>query len=83
MTTLFVVEHLHVLPNGEEDIKLIGVYSSRALATSAVERLARQPGFRDFPAIVDPAVSASDAEGFYVSEKVLDLDYWTGGYVTE
>jgi hypothetical protein len=83
VTTVFVVEHLHVLPSGEEDIKRIGVYTSRALATSAAQRLAKQPGFREAPTIIDPEISASGDEGFYIGETVLDLDYWTEGYVTE
>jgi hypothetical protein len=82
-TIVFVVEHLHVLPSGAEDIKRIGVYTSRALAISATQRLAKQPGFREAPTIVEPAASPSGAEGFYISETALDLDYWTEGYVTE
>ena len=81
-TTVFLVEHLHLLSHGEEDIKRIGVYTSRALAVAATERLAKQPGFCDFPTVVDPAVSVSNAQGFYISETVLDLDYWSEGYVT-
>jgi hypothetical protein len=82
MTTVFVVQHLHLLPHGEEDVKLIGVYTSRAFAVAATERLAQHPGFSDFAEIVDPAVCPTDAQGFYLSEMSLDLDYWSEGYVT-
>ncbi len=83
VTTVFIVEHLHVLPSGEEDIKRIGVYTSRELATSAVQRLAKQPGFREAAAIIEPETNLCGVEGFYISATVLDLDYWTEGYVTE
>jgi hypothetical protein len=46
---LFVVEHLHVQDDGEESLKLIGVYSSNENAGKAVERLRLQPGFCDTP----------------------------------
>ena len=36
---LFVVQHLHIQDDGEEDVKFIGVYSSREVSEKAVERL--------------------------------------------
>ena len=54
MESVFVVQHLHALPSGEDDVKLVGVYQSLEAARSAVERLRTQPGFRDHPRIVDP-----------------------------
>jgi rRNA processing protein Krr1/Pno1 len=54
MESVFVVQHMHVLPSGEDDVKLVGVYQSLEAARSAVERLRTQPGFRDHPRIVDP-----------------------------
>jgi len=65
-----VVEHLHVLEDGEESMKLIGVYSSQEAAQRAVDRLKLQPGFRDTP------------EGFSIDPYSLDEDNWTDGYVT-
>ena len=56
--------------DGEEDPKLIGVYSSRASAEKAVERLRLRPGFRDRP------------EGFTIDLYRLDEDHWTEGFVT-
>lgn len=34
--SVFVVEHLHVHANGEEEVKMIGVYESREAAVGAV-----------------------------------------------
>jgi len=67
---LFVVQHLHVLNDGEEDVKFIGVYSSQEAAQKAVDRLKLKPGFCDTP------------EGFSIDPYTLDEDNWTGGYST-
>jgi hypothetical protein len=69
MATVFVVQHVHEQQDGDEDVKLIGVYSSRETAAAAVARLRRQPGFSDTP------------EGFHVAEYRLDQDHWSEGYV--
>jgi hypothetical protein len=68
--THFVLQHVHVINDGEEDVKLIGVYSTRERAEQAVARLRSQPGFCDTP------------EGFSIDEYPVDQDHWTEGYVT-
>jgi hypothetical protein len=68
--TVFVVQHVHELPDGTEDVKLVGVYSSLGHAEAAVARAAAQPGFRD----------ASD--GFHIDPYDLDVDHWPEGFVT-
>lgn len=65
---VFVLEHVHVKDDGEEDVKLIGLYSSRARAEEAVVRLISMPGFRDTP------------EGFSIGEYPIDQDGWAEGY---
>jgi len=67
---LFVVQHLHFLDGGEENVKFIGVYSTRDAAQAAVDRLKLKPGFRDTP------------DGFSIDPYTLDEDNWTEGYVT-
>jgi hypothetical protein len=69
MTSVFVVQHVHVREEGVEEVKFIGVYSSREKAQAAVTRLRRQPGF----------VDASD--GFNIDEYRVDQDHWAEGYV--
>lgn len=81
MTTVFVVQHLHTLPNGIEDIKLIGVYSSKESALTAVDRLKSRPGFCENPRVINPGIDDDD-QGFYVDEYSLDDDNWTEGYIT-
>lgn len=35
---VFLVHHVHVMPNGEENVKLLGVYQNQIDAINAVER---------------------------------------------
>lgn len=81
MDSVFVVQHVHVLPHGEEDVKFIGVYRSMEAARAAVARLSSKSGFRDFPTIVDPGMSEIP-DGFYIDEYHLDMDHWESGYAT-
>ncbi|CAN5727935.1 hypothetical protein BH23PLA1_BH23PLA1_17650 [soil metagenome] len=70
MASVFVLQHVHTLEDGTEDVKFIGVYSSREKADAAVARLGRQPGFSEAP------------DGFHVDEYRVDQDHWVEGYVT-
>ncbi|WP_439623938.1 DUF7336 domain-containing protein [Gemmata sp.] len=70
MTSVFVVQHVHSTDEDKEDVKLIGVYSSRELAEAAVSRLSLVAGFSDAP------------DGFHIDEYPLDRDQWTEGYVS-
>ena len=81
LTSVFVVQHLHVHENGEECVKLIGVYESRRAAEQAVERVALQPGFCDWPSIIDPLRDGEES-GFYIDEYEVGKDHWTEGFVT-
>src|SRR5215470_17597806 len=45
MASVFVLQHVHSREDGVEDVKFIGVYSSREKAQAAVARLGRLPGF--------------------------------------
>jgi hypothetical protein len=69
MRTVFVVQHSYSLGSCEE-IKLIGIYSTRRRAQAAVTRLRRQPGFRKRP------------DDFCIESYALDLDHWAEGFVT-
>jgi hypothetical protein len=69
MASVFVLQHVHSREDGSEDVKFIGVYSSREKADAAVARLSRLPGFSDAP------------DGFHVDEYRVDQDHWVEGYV--
>ena len=49
MASVFVLQHVHSQEDGVEDVKFVGVYSSREKAEAAVARLSRLPGFADAP----------------------------------
>ena len=85
MNSVFIVQHVHLLlPQEEEDVKLIGVYRTLQSAHAAVKRLASAPGFRDRPNVVDPSYAGIGVgEGFHISEYRLDEDNWISGYVTQ
>jgi hypothetical protein len=71
------VEHFE--PAGEfsaheedgDDVKLLGVYSSRENALARIERTKELDGFRDEP------------ECFYISPYTLDEPQWVDGFVSE
>lgn len=69
MSKVFVLQHVHAREDGSEDVKLIGVYSSREHAQAAAARTGRLPGFIDTP------------DGFYIDEYDVDQDQWAEGYV--
>jgi hypothetical protein len=67
---VFLLWHIHELPGGEEDAKLIGVYASAEDAERARQRALSLPGLRDHP------------DGFQVSPYTVGQDHWTDGFVT-
>ncbi len=67
---LFVLQHVHTFDDGEDDVKMIGVYSSQEQAKAALERISTRLGFCDAP------------EGFSIDLYVLNEDHWTEGYST-
>jgi homoserine kinase type II len=70
VTKVYVLQHVHSLQGGEEDVKFIGVYSSRENAQAAIARLGRAPGFADA------------LDGFHIDEYPVDKDQWVDGYST-
>jgi hypothetical protein len=70
LTRVYVLQHVHSMADGAEDVKFIGVYSSRENAQAAITRLVHAPGFSDAPA------------GFHIDEDQVDKDQWIEGYST-
>ena len=66
MKHLFVL--LHCLPETGK-VKVVGIYSSRALAEAAEERSRQLPGFADEP------------DGFSIDQYEVDHDHWPRGFV--
>lgn len=70
MSKVFIVTHIHDIPNSEEDIKFVGVYATADDAAAAVERAKCRPGFSKSP------------NGFSIDPYVIGQDYWVEGFVT-
>jgi len=81
MPSVYLLQHCHVLSNGEEDVKIIGIYSSSSMALAAISSVKDQPGFSDSPRLIDP-LSEDEIDGFYIDEYILDQDHWTEGFIT-
>jgi len=65
---VFVLQHIRELPDGTDDVKLIGVYSSEPAGRAAITALALLPGFCEHPA------------GFDLSAYELDATHWAEGF---
>ncbi len=64
--SVYIVQH--VRDNKEDTSKIVGIYSDRLEADSAVRRMLNKPGFKDNP------------RGFYIDEYELNEDNWTEGF---
>jgi len=69
MDSVVLLWHVHEMPDGHDDDKLIGVYRNEDDARAAIDRLRDKPGFRELP------------EGFQYETYSLNRDGWTEGYV--
>ena len=67
---VFMLYHIRTNESGEQDEKLIGIYTTTEKAEAAIRRLEDRPGFRDYPA------------GFQIFEHMLDEDGWLEGFTT-
>jgi hypothetical protein len=71
MTVVYQLEHEYERPGGEDEVKDLGLYSTRENAIAAIERYKILPGFIDYP------------DGFRIYEAPLDFDQaWTEGFIT-
>jgi len=70
MKIVYVLQHVHEFEGGVEDVKFIGVYSSRDKAENAISRLSEEPGFKE------------TKEGFCIDKYEIDIDHWTEGFAT-
>jgi hypothetical protein len=72
MTVVYELKHLEEKnPDGFQDYKTVGVYSTRKKAEKAIERYRDLPGFRDYP------------ERWHIHEVTLDETDWANGFDKE
>lgn len=65
--SVFLLQHCYENNNCEE-VKVIGIYSSRENAEKCSERLLSLPGFKNYP------------DNFFIDEYRLDVGNWTEGF---
>lgn len=71
MKKVYLLWHSHEFENGEDDAKLLGVYSSESIATKKINKYKTLPGFKENP------------DGFEIDKYEIDCDQWQEGFVTE
>lgn len=81
MEKVYLLQHLHTLPQDKEDVKIIGIYKSYRDALDAIERVKDLPGFADHPNLINPDID-EEVDGFYIDEYQINMDHWTSGYIT-
>lgn len=75
MGKVYLLQHCYeyevVEDISKENIKIIGIYSSRERAEQAIERYKLKEGFNRFP-----------VDCFYIDGYELDQDHWKDGFIT-
>lgn len=70
MKSVWLLQHVHEFDDGHEDVKLIGIFSSREEGVAAQATVASQPGFAEMP------------QGFSLDEHRLGVISWKEGFGT-
>jgi len=70
MKSVFLLLHVREDGPDDEDIKAIGIYSTREKAEKTIDKYKKEnlPGFKDYP------------DGFNITKYELDKDHWTEGF---
>lgn len=70
MRKVYYLYHVRYEDTDDEDVKIIGIYSSRRQAKVAIKRMMKKTWFIDFP------------DDFQIHDDVLGRDSWVDGFVT-
>lgn len=81
MKSVYLLEHLNILLDDKEEIKLIGIYSTIEKAVDAWKQAKEQPGFIEFSTLINPEMDEEE-RGFYITDYTLDKSYWDEGFVS-
>lgn len=68
MKSVFILQHSYEIDEIEET-KIIGIYSSKANAESAIDKFKKLPGFQDYP------------DYFYIDKYGIDKNHWEEGFI--
>lgn len=69
MKSVFLLQHVREL-DGDEDVKIIGIYSSKMKAEQIIKEYIKLPGFKDYP------------DSFCIDEYEIDQNNWGKGFIT-
>lgn len=67
---VYILHHVHEFEDGDEDVKILGIFSSESKGIELIEKYKKQPGFKD------------DPEGFSADKYILDKADWVEGFST-
>ena len=70
MKSVFILQHERQKDLDNEDVKIIGIYSTKENAEKTIEKYKRKnlPGFKDYP------------DSFNITKYEIDKDHWTEGF---
>lgn len=68
MKSVYLLQHVHELPNGVEDVKVIGVFKTESDAEKMIDFLSDKVGF------------SSASQGFSVDKYELNKGFWLDGF---
>jgi hypothetical protein len=80
MKDVYLLQHVHDVDDGAEEVNVIGIDDTGDSALAAVERVMSQPGFCDYPDFVIPRGSSQES-GFNLDRYPLNQDHWSEGFV--
>lgn len=70
MASVYLLQHCYE-KDGIEEIKTIGIYSTRKNAEIIIEKYKKLNGFKDYK------------ENFFIDEYVIDKSFWGEGFVEQ
>jgi len=70
MKYVYLLHHTHVISEDNEDVKLIGAFSSEKKALEVMHEYKKLPGFKEIQ------------EGFSIDRYKLDEAWWSDGFYT-
>ena len=79
---VYLVQHVHLFDKNQEDVKIIGIYSSPKKAIKAIDKLSEKPGFKEHSKIIDPNIYG-ETSGFIIHEYKIDKNNWKEGFISD
>jgi hypothetical protein len=78
VTHVYLLYHLHHLPNRNQQVLFVGAFGSRRSALRAITKLRRLPGFRSSPKLRDHRTDRGN--GFNINRMRLGECNWAEGF---